>query len=219
MFENKYLNSSEEMAKFNAIKTRFLGAKSANEKAISHLEMSLSAGDDMFNPNLNRSESDLRCAIKSDMKKQLLELRRKQSVIKQIEPLLVPEYKKLNEFCFYFNEGKFRTEDEIKQYKQYKAKEEWIVCDDFNKDCFVVMGLSALFGLLLLFFPFLVAGRSAIMIYVVPVWPLFSLACVFGLYKLLTKLMADAEQKRNDTKQIKKVCATGTALSFMRKFY
>lgn len=219
MFENKYLNTSEELEKFELLKKRFYAAKNATEKAVAHLEMSLNSGDDIFNSNSNRKESELRCQIKSDMNKQLVELKRKQSIIKQIEPLLVPEYKKLNEFCFYFNEGKLRTEEEVSQYKQYKAKEEWMVCDDFNKQCFVIMGVSALTGLFLLFLPFLIMGRGAIMFYLIPVWPLCSLLVVYGLYKLLTKILSFEEQKRSDENQIKKVCSTGTVLSFMRKFY
>lgn len=200
MFESKYLSTPDELKQFDSLKTRFYCIKKASENSISQMEKSIFSGKNAF-PGLQN---------------QLTEVKRKVCIMNQIEPLLVPEYRKLTEFCFYFNNGNFRSDSEIKEYKNHRIKEDWFICDDFNKQCFWVMAISAVFALIFLMIPYLIMGRGAIMLYLIPVWPLITVLIGFGTYKILMKLIWNFTGRKNN---MKKMYTADTALAFIRKFY
>ncbi|MCQ2587808.1 MAG: hypothetical protein MJ174_06815 [Treponema sp.] len=203
MFEAKYLTNSDDLKKFQILKNKFYTIKSVVEKSLKE--------STKVNPYTGESLSS----------SQIAELNRKAKIIAQIEPLLVPEYNKFQDFCFYFNNGQFRTEDEIESYKKIKIHQDWSVCDEFNKNVPLLLLMVCAVAALFLILPFLLAGRSAIILYIFPVWPLISIVGAILLYRFAKTKLFQNNTKNNhfDNKEMKKYYRYGTTVSFMQKFF
>lgn len=204
MFEAKYLTTSEDLQKFEFLKNKFYNTKAAVELSLKN--------STKVNPYTGESLTS----------SQIAELNRKYKIISQIEPLLVPEYGKFQDFSFYFNNGLFRSDNEMESYKQVKIQQDWSVCEEFNKNAQILLGMVCAVAALFLIFPFLIAGRSAIILYIFPVWPLISIVGAALLYRFSKKRLFQNKTNKNihfDDKEMKKYYRYGTTVSFMQKFF
>lgn len=204
MFESKYLSNPNDLQKFELLKKKFYNTKSVVESTL--------ANSNKVNPFTGETLSNT----------QIIELQRKKNLISQIEPLLVPEYGKFQDFFYYYNNGQFRTEEEIKSYKQMKIQQDWSVCEEFNKNTVVVLIMVSLLSAFFFIAPFMIIGRSAIMIYMFPIWPLITIVGAFSLYKFAMARIFNQKKgnkKQNEEKEIRKYYRYGTTLSFMQKYF